>query len=223
MDKTSYTNLARAWQYVEDAAVAGEPQSLAALRQDAQSRGFPQESAAQDDFLRLLVRMTGTHSIIAIGTGAVAQTHQLIAGLDGAGLLTAVDSSPAGAAAIRTMFNALDDGTDTTLRVVNVAVGRFLPRLNAADYDLIVVSGDAANYAPAFEQAERLLRRGGAIVFTDALAFASPTARGGLLNAADRSDKAVALRALIDDVRDDERFDSVLIPVGTGLLIGVKR
>ncbi|NMM99462.1 methyltransferase [Bifidobacterium sp. DSM 109958] len=223
MDKTSYTNLAKAWQYAEDAAAATDPRTLTALRASAESQGFAQDSAAQDDFLRLLVRMTGARSIIAIGTGAVAQTYQLIDGLGGSGLLTAVDSSPAGASAIRAMFNALDDDTDATLRVVNVAVGQFLPRLNAADYDLIVVSGEASNYAPAFAQAERLLRDGGAIIFTDALAFAAPDARGGLLNPADRSPKAVTLRALIDEVRGDERFDTALVPVGTGLLVGVKR
>ena len=223
MDKTSYTNLAKSWEYAETVAQARQPERLAALRQAAEQEGFPQESACQADFLRLLVRLSGAQSVIVVGTGSVSETYQLINGLQGGGQLTAVDSSAAGAAAIRKLFVALDDETDTTLRVVNVAAGQFLPRLNASDYDLIVVAGDTANYEPAFGQAERLLKHGGTIVFTDALAFASRKANGGLMNPPDRSDKAGTPRALIEEAQSDERFTTTLIPVGTGLLLSVKQ
>lgn len=223
MNKTSYTNLAKAWEYAEDVAFAKQSEALNALRIHAEEVGFPQGSAAQADFLRLLVGLTGARSIIVVGTGSVVETYQLIAGLGGTGLLTAVDSSPEGTALIRRMFTRLDNQTGTTLRVVNVAAGQFLPRLNAADYDLIVVAGDAGNYAPAFAQAERLLRRGGTVVLTDVLAFASPVSNGGLLNPADRGDKATAMRELLEAVQDDERFDVTLVPVGTGLVLCVKR
>ena len=222
MDKTSYTNLAKAWEYAENAAQDKQSERLAALRHATEQDGFPQGSASQADFLRLLVMLSNAQSVIVVGTGAVVETYQLISGLNGDGQLTAVDSSAAGAAAIRKLFSELDDDTDTTLRVVNVAANQFLPRLNASDYDLIVVAGDVANYEPAFEQAERLLRRGGAIVLTDAFAFASDEANGGLMNPAERSDKAVTLRSLIEQAQSDERFTTTLIPVGTGLLLSVK-
>ena len=74
---------------------------------------------------------------------------QLINGLDNAGQLTAVDSSTQGIALIRKLFNRLSDDTETTLRAVNASAGVFLPRLNAENYDLIVVAGDPENYAAA--------------------------------------------------------------------------
>lgn len=223
MNKTSYTNLAKAWEYAEDVAFAKQSEALNALRIHAEEVGFPQGSAAQADFLRLLVGLTGARSIIVVGTGSVVETYQLIAGLGGTGLLTAVDSSPEGTALIRRMFTRLDNQTGTTLRVVNVAAGQFLPRLNAADYDLIVVAGDADNYEPAYRQAVRLLRAGGSLTFTDAFAFAGPDANGGLLNPADRSGKAATLRALLDTIMSDEEFDTTVVPVGSGLTISVKR
>ena len=223
MNKTSYTNLAKAWEFAEDAAFARQSDRLHALRLGAEEAGFGQGSASQADFLRMLVQLTGARSVIVVGTCNAVETYQLVMGLNGSGQLTAVDSSPEGATLIRRMFAQLDNETGTTLRVVNVAASQFLPRLNAADYDLIVVAGDADNYEPAYRQAVRLLRAGGSLTFTDAFAFAGPDANGGLLNPADRSGKAATLRALLDTIMSDEEFDTTVVPVGSGLTISVKR
>lgn len=87
---------------------------------------------------------------------------------------------------------------------------------------MIVVAGDAVNYAASFEQAPRLLRAHGVIVFTDMLAFYDGMNSGGVLDPADRSEKATAMRAVLDTVESDDRFRSVLTPTGTGLLIASK-
>ena len=159
----------------------------------------------------------------AIGTGSVVETMQLINGLDNAGQLTAVDSSTQGIALIRKLFNRLSDDTETTLRAVNASAGVFLPRLNAENYDLIVVAGDSENYAAAFAQAPRLLKPHAAIVFTDVLAFDSATSAGGVLNPANRDAKSIAMRELLETVESDERFVTALTPTGTGLLVAVKK
>ena len=218
MDRTSYTNLAKSWEYVEDHAFSRQSAELNAIRTAAEEAGIPQGSAAQAELLRMLVRMLDASSVIAIGTGSVVETMQLINGLDNAGQLTAVDSSTQGIALIRKAFAELQDETDSTLRAVNAPASVFLPRLNANDYDLIVVAGDAENYAATFAQASRLLRVHGVIVFTDVLALED--GQGGVINPADRSDKAIAMRELLTTVEDDEGFESTLTPDGTGLLIG---
>ncbi|MBM6700158.1 methyltransferase [Bifidobacterium pullorum subsp. saeculare] len=223
MDKTAYGNLAKAWEYAEDEALARQTRVLADSRTLAAQAGMPQGSAAQAAFLRTMVRMAGASSVIAVGTGALVETIELVRGLDGAGQLTAVDSSTQGVALIRRAFARLEESTDTTLRAVNAPVGVFLPRLNGGMYDLIVVSGDAANYAPTFAQAPRLLRRGGAIVFLDVLALGPGDSEGGVPNPADRGDKATSMRALIEAVDTDDGFDASLAPVGTGMLVVVRR
>ena len=221
MDRTSYTNLAKSWEYVEDHAFSRQSAELNAIRTAAEEAGIPQGSAAQAELLRMLVRMLDASSVIAIGTGSVVETMQLINGLDNAGQLTAVDSSTQGIALIRKAFAELQDETDTTLRAVNAPASVFLPRLNANDYDLIVVAGDAENYAATFAQASRLLRVHGVIVFTDVLALED--GQGGVINPADRSDKAIVMRELLTTVEDDEGFESTLTPDGTGLLIAYKK
>ena len=59
------------------------------------------------------------------------------------------------------------------------------------------------------------------IVFTDVLALED--GQGGVINPADRSDKAIAMRELLTTVEDDEGFESTLTPDGTGLLIAYKK
>ena len=219
MDRTSYTNLAKSWEYVEDHAFSRQSAELNAIRTAAEEAGIPQGSAAQAELLRML----DASSVIAIGTGSVVETMQLINGLDNAGQLTAVDSSTQGIALIRKLFNRLSDDTETTLRAVNASAGVFLPRLNAENYDLIVVAGDPENYAAAFAQAPRLLKPHAAIVFTDVLAFDSATSAGGVLNPANRDAKSIAMRELLETVESDERFVTALTPTGTGLLVAVKK
>ena len=79
---------------------------------------------------------------------------------------------------IRSLLRELADSTQASLRAVSAPVKVFLPRLNAADYHLIVVAGDVDNYRATYEQAPRLLNKGGIIAFTDILALAGQTADG---------------------------------------------
>ena len=180
MDKTSYANLARAWEYVEDHAYSRQTQALLDAREQAAQCGLAQGSAAQAQLLHTLACMMRSTSVITIGSGSLVEIVQLVDALHGTGQLTAVDSSTQGIALIRKMFFALSDTTQTTLRAVNAPVNVFLPRLNGTDYDLIVVSGDATNYLDTFAQAPRLLREHGVIVFTDMLAFEGDEANGGV-------------------------------------------
>lgn len=221
MDKTQYTNLAKAWEYAEEHALEREIPSVTAARDNAEQAGQPQGSAAQAQLLAMLAHMIDASSVIVIGTGSLVETVQLVHALNGSGQLTAVDSTAQGIAMIRKVFTELQDGTDTSLRAVNAPANVFLPRLNANDYDMIVVAGDAQNYAAAFAQASRLLRTHGVIAFTDVLALSSD--HGGVLDATDRGAKATAMRELITTVEEDETFESTLTPDGTGLLIAVKK
>ncbi|OZG60311.1 methyltransferase [Bifidobacterium lemurum] len=212
-----HTNHAKAWEFAEDRAFARQSQTLIRVRAAAEQAGVPQTSAAQAELLSLMVTLTGAQSVIAVGTCSLVETVALLEGLRDGGQLTAVDSSAQGITMIRDVFHALEDETQTSLRAVNADVNVFLPRLNANDYDLIVVAGDAANYQATLDQAPRLLSERGTIVFTDMLS------QGGVLDAADRGEKTVAMRAFLESLEANEEFDSTLTPDGTGMAIAVKR
>ncbi|WEV47358.1 methyltransferase [Bifidobacterium sp. ESL0690] len=214
MNKTTYTNMAKVWEMAETHALSLESDVLRKARADAEKAKLPQGSAAQANLLRFITRTLNATSIISVGTGSIVEAMQLVEGLGGAGQLTAVDSSARGITLIRSLFADISDSVDnrTTLRAVNTSPTVFLPRLNAGTYDLIVVSGVASNYEPSFVEAANLLKVGGRIIFTDMSGLAYP-----------RDGKAEAMRALLTNVEDDERFEQALTPTGTGMLIAVKR
>lgn len=222
MDKTTYMNHARAWQYAEEHELARESALIKRARQQAVRHHLPQPPASQGTLLRTLAAMRQASSAIVIGTGALVAAAQLIEGLDGEGTLTAVDSSSMGTDQIRRFFANAQESTHTALRAVSANPVLFLPRLNANDYDLIVVSGEPSNYTTAFNMAPRLLHPNGAIVFTDIMAM-SPAQDTGIFNSADRSHKTVAMRSLIASVEDDDRFSTAISPVGSGLMVAVLR
>jgi predicted O-methyltransferase YrrM len=223
MNKTSYTNLSKAWEFSESHAIDGQRPYLRDVRSSVEAQGHEQGSAAQARFLRMLVHLTNAHSVILVGTAAAVETIEIIDAMHGTGQLTVVDSSSDGASVIRSIFNQLDNASDTRMRVVNASAGIFLPRLNAEDYDLIVVTGDAGNYTSTYQQSSRLLKQGGATVFTDMLGFAAPDSSGGLLNPVDREPKTLELRELLNMVEKDDSTESVLIPIGSGMLITTHR
>lgn len=219
MDKRTYDAHAKAWACIEDHEASREGDLVRKARAIAEAHHMDPGSAAEGALLNTFTRMAGASSVIVIGTGALVETAQLVTGLHGAGKLTAVDSSAQGATMVRALFDAIGERTRTTLRVVNADPAVFLPRLNGDDYDLIVVGGEPSNYGAAYEQAPRLLKHGGLLVLTNALAMRGKDSKGGLTNPADRSPMATMMRELTATIEEDERFTCASTPTGDGLLI----
>ena len=223
MDKTAYSNHAQGWELAEKSTLNSESGTLAAFRAQAESAGFPQCSVAQGSFLRFLAGRADAASIILLGTGSVVEAIRLMDGLSGRGQFTAVDSSPEGASLIRQTFQEEERRNSVLrLRAVNTSAGTYFPRLNPADYDLIVVSGDCRNYQDAMDHAPRLLKSNGQLVFTDAFALDAEPKKGGIMNPANRSDKAVTLRTLMDTLSQEDHLESCLVPVGNGMVLAAK-
>jgi predicted O-methyltransferase YrrM len=222
MNNTDFENTAKAWQFIEKESISGENDLLKDTRRRGADAGFRQGSAAQARFLSVMAQSVKAESAILLGTGSLVETERLIESLGGEGILTVVDSTAKGADIIRATFGRVQDRVKTKLRVVNVAVDEYLSKLNADDYDVMVITGDASNYQPAYDSAARLLRKGGVLIVTDALAL-HHNPDGGLTNPADRSEKAVALRGVLDSLKDDEQFELSLIPVGTGIALALRK
>ena len=66
MDRTQYTNLAKAWEFTEEHARERESDALTDTRTAADEAGQLQGSAAQARLLGMLVRITGAASVIAV-------------------------------------------------------------------------------------------------------------------------------------------------------------
>ena len=84
-------------------------------------------------------------------------------------------------------------------------------------FDLAFIDADKPGYDGYYERCLRLLRPGG-------LAMIDNMLWGGTVADARRRDASTqAIRALTTKIRDDERVDMCLVPIGDGLMLARKR
>ncbi len=101
--------------------------------------------------------------------------------------------------------------------MINGRALEVLPRLTDGAYDLVFVDAAKDEYPQYLPEAIRLLREGGILALDNALwhdRVADPTQRDA---------ETVAVRESGRMIRDDETLVPVLLPLGDGLLVAVKR
>ena len=89
-----------------------------------------------------------------------------------------------------------------------------LRKIDDLSVDFIFVDADKENYPNYFQEAKRILRKGGILVFDNALWS------GTVLNPSDTESRAIAKTNEL--VLKDQSFSKVLLPVRDGLLICLK-
>jgi predicted O-methyltransferase YrrM len=127
------------------------------------------------------------------------------------GVLTSVDLEAEHQRLARETFSSADYAPQR-FRLIAGAGLDVMPRLTDAGYDLLFLDGDKAEYGEYLEQAMRLVRPGGLIVFDNALwhdRVADPS---------QRDPETAAIRDVVKRVASDDRLRSMLIPLGDGLL-----
>jgi caffeoyl-CoA O-methyltransferase len=88
----------------------------------------------------------------------------------------------------------------------------------AADtFDFAFIDADKPNYDTYYEYALKLVRRGGLIAIDNVLW------EGQVIDPSDETAHTVAIRALNKKVHGDKRVDAVLVPIGDGLTLALKR
>jgi predicted O-methyltransferase YrrM len=191
-----------------------EDEALSAARSRAAEIGVAAIDPSTGAVLRLLAATVGAKAAVELGTGAGVSTLWLLRGLTEDGVLTSVDSD--GEHQRLAKASLADAGVATgRVRLIQGRALEVLPRLSEAAYDLVFCDAARSENADYLAAALTLLRPGGIVVFAGALAggrVAEPTARDA---------ETVAMRELARTVRDEERLTSALIPVGTGLLVGI--
>jgi predicted O-methyltransferase YrrM len=165
---------------------------------------------------RDLAALLDAKSVVEVGTGAGVSGYALLRGMRPDGVLTTVDVEAENQRVARATFTAGGISPARTRLITGRAL-EVLPRLTDGAYDIVFVDGDKAEYSAYLEQAVRLLRVGGAVVFDNALWHDK------VADPAQRDNQTIELRALVNALREDERFIATLLPVGDGLLAAVLR
>ena len=166
--------------------------------------------------LTALAAATGAKAVVEIGTGAGVGSIYLLRGMRPDGVLTTIDVEPEHHRAARETY--AEAGIPSgRVRLISGRALDVLPRLTDGAYDLVFCDADKSEYAGYLEQALRLLRPGGTVVFDNALwhdRVADPT---------ERDEDTVAIRELGRAVREDEALVAAMLAAGDGLLVAVKK
>jgi len=150
-------------------------------------------------------------AVAEIGTGTGVSGLWLLRGMQADGVLTSVDLEAEHQRLARETFTEAGYAPQR-FRLIAGSGLDVMPRLTDAGYDLVFLDGDKVEYGEYLDQAIRLVRLGGIIVFDNALwhdRVADPS---------QRDPETTAIRDVVQRAANDERLRSLLLPLGDGLL-----
>ncbi|MCY4571578.1 MAG: O-methyltransferase [Gemmatimonadetes bacterium] len=196
---------------------AREDDALRRTRERAAAAGMPgiQLPPATARALQLLVRAAGVRRAVEVGTLAGYSAIWIARALPEGGKLVTLEINPEHAAVARRSLK--DAGVADR---VEVRVGDGAGLLDAlgpdGSFDLVFVDADKERYTQYLGEAARLLRPGGLFVADNAFWKGQVLDPGG-------DEMAAVLDRFNRKVAADRRFDATILPVGDGLLVGVRR
>jgi predicted O-methyltransferase YrrM len=189
---------------------------LADARQRAAEVGCVPISPGGGATLRFLAAAVGARAVVEIGTGTGVSGVWLLRGMAAESVLTSVEAEAEHQRLARTAFTAAGFEGGRARTIVGRALD-VLPRLADGAYDLVFCDADKREYPDYAQEALRLLRPGGVLAMDNALWHDK------VADPAQRDAETVAVRQAGRSVLEDERWLPVLLPVGDGLLVALRR
>lgn len=190
-------------EWVESRFVGADSALTAALESSA-AAGLPAiaVSPAQGRLLELLVRLTGAHSVLEVGTLGGYSTIWLARGLPPGGRVVTLELDPAHAEVARSNLDRAGLSAVVDIRVGPAA--QTLPEFTGT-FDLVFIDADKPSTPTYFTHAVRLSHPGTVIVVDNVV-------RGGQVADAGSSEAGVAgMRAFADLVAAEPRLRGTAI------------
>lgn len=165
--------------------------------------------------LRFLASVLDARSVVEVGTGTGVSGLWLLRGMRSDGVLTSVDTEAEHQRLARETFNEGGIPAQRSRLIAGAALD-VLPRLTDGHYDIVFCDGDKHEYSAYLNEALRLLRPGGVVAFDNSLWHDQ------VADPAQRDPETMAIRELLDQIKQDESLTAVLLPVGDGLVLAKK-
>lgn len=188
------------------------------LRAALDERGFPliQVPARTGLLLRVLVAATGARRILEIGTLGGYSALWMGAELPPDGRLLTLEKEPEHAALARDFVARA--GLADRVEVREGVAAELLPDVGPdGAFDLVFLDADKESYTGYLEHARRLLRPGGLLVADNAFW------QGRVLDDAPDDEATRGIVAFDRALAEASDFMATIVPVGDGVVVGVKR
>jgi caffeoyl-CoA O-methyltransferase len=206
----------RHFQYIA-ARTAPEGQLLSQLKEAARAAGIPAIwiSPEQASLMQILLRAIGARRVIEVGTLAGYSAIAMAGALPPDGRVDTIEIEPRHAAFAEDWVARSDaKGKVVVHRGAGLDV---LPRFAADSADAAFLDADKGNYPGYLRESLRIVRRGGLILVDNAFAF------GQLFDERPTDREVEAVRAFNEVMARESRLQSVIVPIGDGLWVGVRR
>jgi len=205
---------ARHFEYVAEHTRGDDP-FLAELKSAARAAGIPPIwiSPAQASFMQILLRATGAREVIEVGTLAGYAAIWMARALPANGRVRTIEIDPKHAAFAEEWI-ARSDVKDR-IEVHRGAGAEVLAGFEERSADAAFLDADKSSYSLYLEHSRRIVRPGGLVLVDNAFAF------GQLLDAHPTDREVGAVREFNEHMARAAGLQSVIVPMGDGLWVGV--
>jgi len=207
--------------YIWQTGVREHP-ALARCRAETASMpmSIMQISPEQGAFMALLVKLIGAKRTLEIGTFTGYSALAVALALPDDGRVVACDINDAYIDRARSYWRAA--GVMEKIEVRLAPAGETLSALakeaaGKTPFDFAFIDADKTGYDVYYEACLKLVRSGGLIAVDNVLWG------GQVADPANRTAETEALRALNRKIRDDDRVDMCLAPLGDGIMLARRR
>lgn len=181
-------------------------------RARAADSGIETVSPSVAALLTFLAASVSAQAVVEVGTGTGVSGAALLSGMTPGGILTSIDTEAESQRYARETFASLGHESSRARLIAGRALD-VLPRMSDGAYDVVVVDADRSEYPAILNQAKRLLRIGGLVIFI------GMDTGGMLADPARRDAEASAVKDTAAAVRGDSEWSAALLADGEGILV----
>jgi len=207
--------------YIRDVSVR-EPEILTRLRAETakQPDAAMQISPEQGQFMGLLVETLGARRCLEVGVFTGYSSLAVALALPQDGKLIACDVSEEYTSIARRYWTEAGVAHKIDLRIAPAVetLDRLLEGGQAGTFDFAFIDADKPNYDNYYERALTLLRPGGVVAIDNVLWGGSV-----IKKEKDKDANTLAIRALNQKIKTDNRVTISLLTIGDGLTVARKR
>lgn len=206
----------RLFQYIESHTTP-EDEYLVRLKAEARKAGLPAIwiSPGQAAFLQILLRAARARSVVEVGTLAGYSAIAMARALPDDGRVTTIELEAAHATFAEHWIGR--SNVADRIRLLRGAASDVLRTLPDDSADVVFLDADKPSYPLYLREALRILHRGGLVLADNALAH------GELFEAKPASEGAAAMKAFNEVMVKERALQSVIVPLGDGIWVGVRR